>query len=58
MTQTITDELITCGVLVKTTGLIVNENNSAEMIADDVFNDNFNTCVDIKFSKLDDNWNT
>ena len=58
MAQTITNALITCGVLANTTGLIVNEKNVAEIIATDVFNENFNTCVDIKFSKLEDNWNT
>ena len=52
MAQTITDALTTGGVLADTTGLILNDNNTSEMIADDVFNKNFNTCVDIKFSKL------
>ena len=33
MDQTITNALITCGVLADTTGLIVNGNNAAEMIA-------------------------
>ena len=58
MYLTITDALITCGVISDTTGLIVNGNNEAEMIASDVFNENFNTCVDIKFSQLEDNWKT
>ena len=52
MAQTITDALTTCGVLADTTGLIVNEKNAAEMIPADVFNENFNTCVNIKLSKL------
>ena len=55
MAQTITDAITTCGVLTEKTGIIVNCNNAAEMIAADFFNDNFNTCVDIKFSKLEDN---
>ena len=58
MSQTITDALTICGVLADTTGLIVNGNNTAEIIDAGVFNDNFNTCVDIKFSELEDNWKT
>ena len=49
---TITDALTTCGVLSDTTGMIVNGNNTAEMIDADAFNYNLNTCVNIKFSKL------
>ena len=45
-------------MLANTTGLIVNGNNAAEMIAADVLNGNFNTCVDTKFSEIEDNWNT
>ena len=40
------------------TGLIVNDNNSAERTAAEFFNENFNTYVNIKFSKLEDNWKT
>ena len=58
MAQTITNALTTCGVFVDTTGLIVNGNNAAEMMAADVFNNNLNTCVDINFSELKDNWKT
>ena len=58
MAQTITDALTTCGVLVNTTGIFVNGKNGAEMISGDVFNENFNTCVNIKFSKIEDNWKT
>ena len=58
MAQTITNALTTFGMLADTTGIIVNGKIAAEMIAADVFNDNFNTCVNIKFSKLEDNWKT
>ena len=58
MSENIMDALTTCGVIADTTGLIVNGNNSVEMIAADEFNENFNTCVDIKFSELEDNWKT
>ena len=36
----------------------MNRNNAEEMISADVFNENFNTCVDIKFSELEYNWKT
>ena len=58
MSQTITDALITCGVLADTIGIIVNVNNAAESITADIFNDNFNKCVDIKSYELEDNWKT
>ena len=58
MAQTITDAIITCGVLADTTGIFVNSNNAADIIATDVFNKKFNTFTDIKFSKLEDNWKT
>ena len=58
MAQTITNALTTCGVFVDTTGLIVNGNKALEMIAVDVFNENFNTCFNIKLSELEDNWKT
>ena len=58
MAQTIIDALTDCGVVVDTTGLIVNGNNTAEIIAADVFNENFNTCVNMKFSELEDNCKT
>ena len=45
-------------MLADTTGLIVNGNNAAEIIAAGVFNENSITCVDIKFSKIDNNWKT
>ena len=58
MPQPITNALTTCGVLTNTTGLSLNGNNTAEMIDADVFNDYFNTCVDLKFSRLEDSWKT
>ena len=45
-------------MLADTTGIFVNDNNAADMIADYVFNNNFNTYVDIKFYKIEDNWKT
>ena len=56
MSQTITNALTTYGVIADTTGLSLNGNSAEEIVSDDVFNENFNTCVDIKFSKLEDNW--
>ena len=58
MSQTISDALTNCGVLSNTTGIVLNGNISADMIAAYVFNENFNTCVDIKFSELEYNWKT
>ena len=45
-------------MLFDTTGIIFNGNNAVEMIDADVFNENFHTHVDIKFSDLEDNWKT
>ena len=58
MYQTTTNALTICCVLSNKTGLLVNGNNAAEMMAADVFNNNLNTCVDINFSELKDNWKT
>ena len=52
--QNVTNALINCSVIANTTGIIVNGNNAAEMISDDFINDNFNTCVDIRFSRIED----
>ena len=41
-------------MLAATNGLIVNGKIVANMIDADVFNENFNTCVIIKFSELED----
>ena len=56
--QNITNAFTTCDMLTVITGLIVNDNNSAERTAAEFFNENFNTYVNIKFSKLEDNWKT
>ena len=56
MPQTITDALTTCVVLSDTTRLIVNGDNSTEIIDVNVFNGNSSTCVEIKFLELEDNW--
>ena len=58
MAQTTTKALIPFGVLANKTGIFFNSNNAAEMIAADAFNENINTCVDIKFSGLEDNCKT
>ena len=50
---TITRALTLCLVLADTDGIIFNESNDSDRIANDVFNDNFNTCIDLKFSDLD-----
>lgn len=56
--NTVTDALTLCGVLVDTANAVWNGMNAAERIAGEVFNDNFNTCVDISFSELEDSWKT
>ena len=58
MAQTITDAITSCGALADTIGLTVNGNNAVEMISVDVFNENFNTRVNINFSELKYNWKT
>ena len=45
-------------MLANTTGIIVNGNNIADNISTDSFHENFNTCFDIKFSEIEDNWKT
>ena len=45
-------------MLTDITILIVNVKNAADMIAADVFNENFNTCVEINFSELEHNYKT
>ena len=44
----------TISLVVSTTRLIVNVKNAAEMIVDDLFNENFITVVDITFSEIED----
>ena len=55
---TITRALTLCLVLADTDGIIFNESNDSDRIANDVFNDNFNTCIDLKFSDIDKHWKT
>ena len=53
-----TEALTLCGVLDNTNNTIFNDPNAAERIAGEVFSDNFNTCIDITFMELEDNWKT
>ena len=56
--NTISYTLILCGVLADTNGIIFDGSNASERIANVVFNDNFTTCIDLKFSDLDEHWKT
>ena len=56
--NTITSALTLCGVLVDTDGIIFDGSNASERIENSVFNDNFNTCNDLKFFDIDKHWKT
>ena len=56
--NTITSALTLCGVLSDTDGIIFDGSNASERIANDVFNDNFNTYIDLKFYDIDKCWKT
>ena len=58
VTNNINRTITLCGVLADTGGIIFDRSNVSEMIENDVFNDNFNTCIDLKFSDIDEHWNT
>ena len=55
---TMQDALTVCGVLTDTNNVIFNNANAAERISSEVFSDSFNTCLDITFTDLEDNWKT
>ena len=51
--QTVLDGLVMCGV---STNLICNGANQAERVATEVFNNDFNSCLDKAFAQLDEDW--
>ena len=53
--QTVLDGLLLCGV---PQNIVWNQATQAERIAADVFNDDFNTCLDLTFKEMDDHWKT
>ena len=56
VTNTITSAPILCGVISDTGGTIFDVLNASEKTANKVFNDNFNTCIDLKFFDRDKHW--
>ena len=56
--NTITRALTLCVVLSDTDGIISYVSNASERILNNVFNDNFNTGIDLKFSDIDKHWKT
>ena len=56
--NTIVLSLTLCGVENDTAGLLWNGETASRRIASDVFNDSFDSCIDITFSELDDHWKT
>jgi hypothetical protein len=54
----VTRSLMDCGVEDNSGGVAWNDETASQRIASDVFNDSFNTCIDITFSELDDHWKT
>ena len=50
--------LMDCGIEIYSGGVIWNGESASQRIADDVFNNSFNTCIDITFTELDDHWKT
>ena len=54
--STVVNALTLCGVLVDTSNFVWNSMNALERISGEVFNNNFNTCVDITF--MEDSWKT
>ena len=55
--NTITRALTLCRVLADTNSIIFDGSNASERIANNVFNDIFNTCTDLKCSYIDEHWN-
>ena len=58
VTNTLTSTLTLCGALAVTNDIIFNGSNTYEGIKNKAFNDNFNTCIDLKFSDIDEQWRT
>ena len=56
--NTITSALTICVALDDTSNIIFNVSNASDRISNEVFNNNFNTCIDLKFSDFDKHWKT
>ena len=54
--NTVTSALTLCGVLSDTDSIIFDGSNASERIANNILNDNFNTCIDLKLSDIDKHW--
>ena len=54
----ITRSLRDCGVDIDSGGVIWNRESASQRITNGVFNNCFNTCIDITFAELDDHWKT
>ena len=54
----ITRSLTDCGVDIDSGGVIWNSESASQRIANNVFNNSFNTCIDITFTELDCHWKT
>ena len=52
--NTVTSALTLYGVIADTNDIIFNASKASERIENKVLNDNFNTCIDLKFSNLDE----
>ena len=52
--NTVTSALTLYGLIADTNDIIFNTSKASERIENEVFNDNFNTCIDLKFSDLDE----
>ena len=56
VTNTITRTLTLCRLLADKYVTIFDGSNASERIANDVFNDNFNTYIDLKFYDIEEHW--
>ena len=58
VTNTVTRALTICGAIADTNNTIFDGSNTSERIANEFFEDNFNTCIDLKFSNIEKHWKT
>ena len=56
VTNTVTSDITLCGSLAYTKDIILNESNASERITKNVFNNKFNTFIDLKFFDIDKYW--
>ena len=57
-TYTIEDALILCGVNEDTNNVVANDQTAAQRIAEEVFNDNFTTLMDVTVIEMENAWKT